>query len=161
MLITTPETLQAILTGRVLKQHLSAVRWVIVDEVHELADSKRGSQLALALERLELLTGTDFQRIGLSATIGSPNKVAQFLVGSNRPVEIVKVTLERQIDLKILFPQPTKDDYELAATLFTHPEVAARLRVIRGYIESHRSVLLLLTPVQFPRCLQADSRSGM
>jgi ATP-dependent Lhr-like helicase len=142
MLITTPETLQAILTGRVLKQHLSAVRWVIVDEVHELADSKRGSQLALALERLELLTGTDFQRIGLSATIGSPNKVAQFLVGSNRPVEIVKVTLERQIDLKILFPQPTKDDYELAATLFTHPEVAARLQVIRGYIESHRSVLL-------------------
>jgi ATP-dependent Lhr-like helicase len=142
MLITTPETLQAILTGRVLKQHLSAVRWVIVDEVHELADSKRGSQLSLALERLELLTGTDFQRIGLSATIGSPSKVAQFLVGSDRPVEIVKVTLERQIDLKIIFPEPTKDDYDLAATLFTHPEVAARLRVIRKYIESHRSVLL-------------------
>ncbi|MCW4034669.1 MAG: DEAD/DEAH box helicase, partial [Candidatus Bathyarchaeota archaeon] len=142
MLITTPETLQAILPGRIMRQHLSAVEWVIVDEVHELADSKRGSQLSLALERLRWVTGKDFQRIGLSATIGSPDKVAQFLVGSDRDVEIVKVTLARKVDLRILFPQPTKEDYELATALFTHPEVAARLRVIKKYIDEHRSVLL-------------------
>ncbi len=142
MLITTPETLQAILPGRLMRQHLSAVRWVIVDEVHELADSKRGSQLSLALERLRWVTGRDFQRIGLSATIGSPRKVAQFLVGSEREVEILQVTLARQIDLKILFPQATQEDYELASLLFTHPEVAARLRIIRRYFEDHRSVLL-------------------
>jgi ATP-dependent Lhr-like helicase len=142
MLITTPETLQAILPGRLMRQHLSTVKWVIVDEVHELADSKRGSQLSLALERLRWVTGRDFQRIGLSATIGSPHKVASFLVGSGREVEIVKVTLARQMDLKILFPQPTQEDYELASALFTHPEVAARLRVIRQYIQEHRSVLL-------------------
>ena len=142
MLITTPETLQAILPGRLMRQHLSTVKWVIVDEVHELADSKRGSQLSLALERLQWVTGRDFQRIGLSATIGSPHKVAGFLVGSGREVEIVKVTLARQMDLKILFPQPTQEDYELASALFTHPEVAARLRVIRQYIQNHRSVLL-------------------
>jgi ATP-dependent Lhr-like helicase len=142
MLITTPETLQAILPGRLMRQHLSAVRWVIVDEVHEMADSKRGSQLSLALERLRWVTGRDFQRIGLSATIGSPQKVAQFLVGSEREVEIVRVTLARLTNLKILFPQPAQEDYELAAALFTHPEVAARLRVIRRYIEAHRSVLL-------------------
>ena len=125
-----------------MRQHLSAVRWVIVDEVHEMADSKRGSQLSLALERLCRVTGREFQRIGLSATIGSPRKVAKFLVGSERDVEILQVTLARQLDLKILFPQPTQEDYELAASLFTHPEVAARLRVIRGYFEKHRSVLL-------------------
>ncbi len=142
MLITTPETLQAILPGRLMRQHLGAVRWVIVDEVHEMADSKRGSQLSLALERLRWVTGRDFQCIGLSATIGSPRKVAQFLVGSEREVEIVGVTLARQMDLKILFPQPTQDDHELASALFTHPEVAARLRVIRRFMESHRSVLL-------------------
>ena len=142
MLITTPETLQAILPGRLMRQHLSTVKWVIVDEVHELADSKRGSQLSLALERLRWVTGRDFQRIGLSATIGSPHKVAGFLVGSGREVEIVKVTLERQMDLKILFPQPIQEDYELASVLFTHPEVAARLRVIRQYIQDHRAVLL-------------------
>lgn len=142
MLITTPETLQAILPGRLMRQHLSSVRWVIVDEVHEIADSKRGSQLSLALERLCLVTSKDFQRIGLSATIGSPTKVAKFLVGTNRDVEILPVTLARQLNLKIVYPQPTQEDYELAESLFTHPEVAARLRVIRRYFEEHNSVLL-------------------
>ncbi len=142
ILITTPETLQAILPGRVLRQHLQQVRWVIVDEVHEMADSKRGSQLTLALERLRWITGRDFQLIGLSATIGSPEKVGQFLVGTKRNIEIVKVPVARQTRLKILFPKPTPDDMELASTLFTHPEVAARLRIIRQYIEKQKSVLL-------------------
>jgi len=142
MLITTPETLQAVLPGRLMRQHLQEVRWVIVDEVHEMADSKRGSQLSLALERLRWVTGKDFQMIGLSATIGSPEKVAQFLVGNERKVEIVRVPVARLMELEILFPQPTSEDYELASALFTHPEVAARLRVIRRYIEKQRSVLL-------------------
>jgi len=142
MLITTPETLQAILPGRLMRQHLQQVRWVIVDEVHEMADSKRGSQLALALERLRWVTGREFQLIGLSATIGSPKSVAQFLVGNEREVEVVRVPVARLMKLKILFPQPASDDYELASTLFTHPEVAARLRIIRQYIEKHKSVLL-------------------
>jgi ATP-dependent Lhr-like helicase len=142
MMITTPETLQAILPGRLMRQHLRQVRWVIIDEVHEMADSKRGSQLALALERLRWVTGGDFQLIGLSATIGSPRRVAQFLVGNGREVEIVRVSVARLMKLEILFPQPKPEDYELASTLFTHPEVAARLRIIRKYIESHKSVLL-------------------
>jgi len=74
ILITTPETLQALLIGWHLRQHLQAIRWVIVDEVHELADSKRGSQLSLALERLRQVTGREFQVVGLSATIGSPRQ---------------------------------------------------------------------------------------
>jgi len=142
MLITTPETLQAIMPGWVMRQHLQQVRWVIIDEVHEMADSKRGSQLSLALERLRWITGKDFQTIGLSATIGSPNKVAQFLVGGGRDVEIVKVPVARLMRLKILFPQPSSEDAELASTLFTHPEVAARLRITREYIEKQKSVLL-------------------
>jgi len=142
VLITTPETLQAILSGWLLRQHLQQVRWVVIDEVHEMADSKRGSQLALALERLRLITRQEFQLIGLSATIGSPKEVAQFLVGVDRPVEIVRVPVARMIKLQILFPQPSAQDYELASQLYTHPEVAARLRIIRDYIEKHRSVIL-------------------
>jgi ATP-dependent Lhr-like helicase len=142
MLITTPETLQAIMPGWLMRQHLAQVRWVIVDEVHEMADSKRGSQLSLALERLRWITGKDFQVIGLSATIGSPEKVAQFLVGNGRPIEIVRVPVARMMKLQILFPQPAQEDFELASALFTHPEVAARLKVIREFIEKHRSVLL-------------------
>ncbi len=142
MLITTPETLQALLFGYVISRHLQSVRWVIIDEVHEMADNKRGSQLALALERLRETTGRDFQMIGLSATIGTPEKVAQFLVGNNRPVEIVRVPVARLMKLHIIFPEPGPEDLSLASALFTHPEVAARLRVIRKLIEGHNSVLL-------------------
>ena len=142
VLITTPETLQAILSGWIMRQHLQSVRWVIIDEVHEMADSKRGSQLSLALERLRSMMGKDFQMIGLSATIGSHEKVAQFLVGRDRPVEIVRVRVARMMRLKIIFPVPGEDDERLASQLYTHPEVAARLRIIRNYISRYKSVLL-------------------
>ena len=142
MLITTPETLQAMLPGRRLRRHLEQVAWVIVDEVHEMADSKRGSQLSLALERLRWVTGREFQLIGLSATIGSPERVAQFLVGNGREIEIVRVPVARLMRLKILFPKPESEDFELASRLFTHPEVASRLRIIRDFIEKQKSVLL-------------------
>jgi len=142
ILITTPETLQAIMAGWVMRRNLQALRWVIIDEVHEIADSKRGSQLSLALERLRTIIGRDFQLIGLSATIGSPEKVAQFLVGNGRDVEIVRVPVARMMNLKAVFPKPEPRDFEFASVIFTHPEVAARLRMIRQLIEGHRSVLL-------------------
>ena len=142
ILITTPETLQAILPGWIMRQHLQRVRWVIIDEVHEMADSKRGSQLSLALERLRILVGKEFQTIGLSATIGSPEKVAHFLVGKGRSVEIVHVPVARMTQLKIVFPKPDDEDAKLSSQLYTHPEVAARLRIIREYISGHKSVLL-------------------
>ncbi len=142
ILITTPETLQAILSGWVLRQHLQALKWIIIDEVHELADSKRGSQLSLALERIRSLTGKEFQMIGLSATIGSPEKVAQFLVGNKRPVEIIRVPVAKMVKLQVIYPKPTEDDVRFAAKIYTHPEVAARLRIIRDYMEKRKSVLL-------------------
>jgi ATP-dependent Lhr-like helicase len=142
ILITTPETLQAILSGWVLRQHLQSLRWVIIDEVHELADSKRGSQLSIALERIRSLIGKDFQMIGLSATVGTPDKVAQFLVGDKRPVEIVRTPVAKMVNLKVIYPQPTEEDARFAGKIYTHPEVAARLRIIRDYMSKHKSVLL-------------------
>jgi ATP-dependent Lhr-like helicase len=142
ILITTPETLQAILSGWILRQHVQSLRWVIIDEVHELSDSKRGSQLSLALERIRSLIGKDPQMIGLSATIGSPDIVAQFLVGTNRPVEIIRVPVAKMVKIQILFPKPNEEDVRLSGKLFTHPEVAARLRIIRDYMTKHKSVLL-------------------
>jgi len=142
MLITTPETLQALLVGKVMKKHLKSVKYVIIDEVHELAEDKRGSQLSLALERLRWITKSDFQLIGLSATIGSPEAVAKFLVGTNRSIEIVKVPIKRTTKIKLLLPSVNDEDYKLAAKLYTHPEVAARLRIMKNLIKSHDSVLL-------------------
>ncbi|MGP3668245.1 MAG: DEAD/DEAH box helicase [Candidatus Bathyarchaeota archaeon] len=142
MLITTPETLQAILVGRVMRKHLRFVQWVIVDEVHELACDKRGSQLSLGLERLRWITGKDFQVVGLSATIGSPEKVANFLVGVDRTCEVVKVPIFRDVKLQIVYAKPSKKDYLISTKLYTHPEVAARLRVMKNLVEKHNSVLI-------------------
>ena len=142
LLITTPETLQAVLLGRKLRRYLRSVRWVVVDEIHELADNKRGSQLSLALERLREIAEEEPQLIGLSATIGSPEKVGQFLVGNGREVEIVPVPAVRETDFDIIYPEPGAEDYELAEKLYTRPEVAARLRVMRDLIEKHRTTLL-------------------
>ena len=142
LLITTPETLQAILPGRIMRRHLESVLYVILDEVHEFSENKRGSQLSIALERLRSFTSKDPQLVGLSATIGSPERVANFLVGVGRPFKVVSVPVARYMDLKIVYPEPVHEDYELAKILYTHPEVAARLRVMRKLIEGHKSVLL-------------------
>lgn len=142
VLITTPETLQAILPGRVMREHLRAVKYVIVDEIHELACDKRGSQLSIGLERLRWVTMKDFQTVGLSATIGSTDKVAKFLVGTERQCNIVKVSILRDIKLEIVYAKPDKSDQVIASKLYTHPEVAARLKVMKDFIEKHNSVLI-------------------
>jgi len=142
MLITTPETLQAVLSGRVLRNYLKSVRYIVIDEIHELADNKRGSQLSVAIERIKTIAEQKIQMIGLSATIGSPDKVANFLVGNNDDVEIVQVSAMRDTYLDIIYPEPGPDDYELSSKLFTHPEVASRLKVIKDLIDNHETTLI-------------------
>jgi ATP-dependent Lhr-like helicase len=140
MLITTPETLQAILTGKVISGHLKSVRWLVVDEVHELAEDKRGVQLTSGLERLVELAG-EFQRIGLSATVGSPAEVAAFLVGVGRNVEVLDVSGEKKMEVMVESPMPTAEDAELAEKILVDPTMMARLRRLRELIEKHGSVL--------------------
>ena len=126
LLVTTPETLQVMLSGKRLRQHLGAVQAVVVDEVHELAASERGAQLSLALERLGLLAG-EFQRLGLSATVGTPDTVAAFL-GGDRPVEVVAPQLSRRMELRVVAPQPGPDDEMLVNELYWEPQRIAALR---------------------------------
>lgn len=113
ILITTPESLAIALVAPKFREKLATTRWVIVDEIHELASSKRGAHLSLSLERLEELvrenTGRGLQRIGLSATIAPLEEVAKFLGGFDdegrpRPVEIVDARFAKPIDIRVLAP---------------------------------------------------------
>ncbi len=144
ILVTTPETLQAILPGQQMRRHLKNVQWVVVDEVHDLAGSKRGAQLSLGLERLRMATASEFQRIGLSATIGNPKEIAAYLAGSRRRIAVVKVSTEKCYRYTVEFPTPTDADYDLAAKLDASPEAAARIHRILELVDSHVSTLIFV-----------------
>src|SRR6266571_4566489 len=142
VMITTPETLQAILIGKRMSEHLKSVRWVIIDEVHELATDERGVQLSVALERLLDLTGVEFQRIGLSATIGEPDRIGQFLVGEGRRVSVLRSDQIRGLQIKVSSVQPSPEDHEEADRLGLPPSTVARARRILNLIETHKSTLV-------------------
>ena len=105
--ITTPESLYLMLTSQA-RETLRWVRWVIVDEIHSVAATKRGTHLALSLERLCELTGEPSQRIGLSATQRPLSEVARFLGGSDpdqpaaRHVEITDAGMTKQLDVEVI-----------------------------------------------------------
>lgn len=144
ILVTTPETLQAILPGSRMQEHLGHICCVIIDEVHELATDKRGVQLSVALERLSELVGEDFQRIGLSATVENPVKAAKFVAGASRPIRVLEVSLLKGYRYSIEYPTPTDVDYDLAQKLRTAPEAAARIRRMLNLVREHRSTLIFV-----------------
>jgi len=141
ILVTTPETLGAILPTTKMGESLKNVEHVIVDEVHELFGDKRGAQLVLALERLlEKRESRPFQRIGLSATVGNPENVAAFLCG-DRPCKIIRLPIERAMHLSVESPKPVDEDYELGNRLFIDGPAAARLRRLDDLIRTHKATL--------------------
>ncbi|MBM4383813.1 MAG: DEAD/DEAH box helicase [Deltaproteobacteria bacterium] len=130
ILVTTPESLYLIL-GSAQRETLRAVRWIVVDEVHALAATKRGAHLALSLERVAALCGErEPQRIGLSATARPVSEVARYLGGS-RAVAIVDATGPPRLDLTISVPVPD----------MTKPGTAARVTLSAREPEVHEIAL--------------------
>ena len=110
ILITTPETLVNLLSQKKHLDALSDLEWVIVDEVHELLASERGSQLSLSLERLQINTKNEIHKIGLSATVGNPDEAGRFLVGSERKFQLIHDTSLRNYDVDVVFIDGIMDD---------------------------------------------------
>jgi len=117
VLITTPESLYLMLTSGA-REIFAETQWVIVDEVHAVAQTKRGAHLAITLERLAEQAGRDVQRIALSATQNPLEEVGRFLVGPQRRCRIVDTGVRKPLDLKIQVPvesmvEPEQSDLDL------------------------------------------------
>ena len=136
ILVTTPESLAIILTTTKFREYLRDVRYCIVDEIHAMADNKRGVYLSLSLERLFDLTKREFTRIGLSATVSPLDEIANYLVGVNRDCRIVNVQFLKNMDLKVL--SPVKD---LINTPFKQQNDAT-YELMNKLIQDHKTTLI-------------------
>ncbi|MEA2827394.1 MAG: ATP-dependent helicase Lhr and Lhr-like helicase, partial [Actinomycetota bacterium] len=164
VLVTTPESLYLMLTSGA-REVLKSVEYVIVDEIHSVAATKRGAHLALSLERLERLTGTPAQRIGLSATQRPLDEVARFLGGRHRdpatgewaarPVSVVDAGVRKQLQLEVIVPVDDMGELGkvipdvLAGPAAGDPEVRHSIwpaihPVLLDLIRSHTSTLIFV-----------------
>jgi len=143
-LITTPETLQALLPAKNMRKHLSHVRWVIIDEAHQLAEDRRGIQLSVALQRLARLIIDRMQIIALSATLGNPDQIASLFSTPQNRLKVLHTPNLRAAEYFVEFPYATEDDHIQARSLYTSPEAMARLTRIAELVQSHRSTLIFV-----------------
>ncbi|HKT36283.1 MAG TPA: DEAD/DEAH box helicase, partial [Nitrospira sp.] len=138
ILVTTPESLFILLTAEKSRRLLQTVRTVIVDEIHAIAPNKRGAHLALSLERLEALTFTKPQRIGLSATQRPIELIANFLAGERPRPAVIDVGHNRRVDVAIEVP---KDELSAVVTNAIWSDIYDRLAEL---VREHRTTLVFV-----------------
>ncbi len=140
ILITTPESLSILLVSKKFRNYFRDVQWVIIDEIHALAENKRGVHLSLSLEFLDRMTNYSLTRIGLSATVAPIKEIAKYLVGFNnnevRDCKIIDVQFIKQLDLKVL--SPVRD------FIYTDYETQHRnlYNLLDNLIQTHRTTLI-------------------
>ncbi|MEB2793775.1 MAG: DEAD/DEAH box helicase [Caldisphaeraceae archaeon] len=137
ILITTPESLEIDLDwAPKFRKNYKNIRFVVVDEVHELLSSKRGVQLLFLLERLRELTNNDFQRIGLSATIGRPDKAIELLSGSSqRPKKAISVDVAKEYIFNVKYIDDKEDPWmDVANALISGIEAPTLVFVNSRYV---------------------------
>jgi len=139
ILITTPESLYLLLTAGKSRKLLETANTIIVDEIHAIADDKRGSHLSLSLERLEYLAKRKIQRIGLSATQKPIDLIAHFLVGSKRKLPvIVDIGHKRQLDIAVEVPDSP------LAPVASNDQWEETYDQLVNLINQHRSTLIFV-----------------
>ncbi len=139
ILITTPESLAIMLSSPKFKTHLKDAQWVVVDEIHALAENKRGVHLSLTLERLQRIS-PGMMRVGLSATIAPLEDIARYLVGNNgnseRDCGIVNVQFLKSMDLQVLSPVNSLVDSEY---MLMHQKM---YELMHELIEGHKTTVI-------------------
>ncbi len=143
LMITTPETFTGMLSAKRLRLALSYCKHVIIDELHSIIDNKRGMQLALSLERLDALTGGT-QRIGLSATIGTPEIALRYLSPPPRQSVVVEVNRRKSMEITVEHPSPVKTAGS-ERELDLDPEAMGRLLRVKELIDKGKTLIFVNT----------------
>ncbi len=146
ILITTPESLYLMLTSAA-RETLANVETVIIDEIHSVAATKRGTHLMLSLERLDHLVGRDVQRIGLSATQRPLEEIASFLGGEGREVTIVDAGGGKELDIEVIVPVPDMRELGGAPEVEGEPRVSIWPAIYPRLLElvrEHRSTIIFV-----------------
>src|SRR3954467_3293146 len=152
VLITTPESLYLMLTSRA-REMFTDVDWVIVDEIHAVAQTKRGAHLALTLERLEHQAGKPVQRIGLSATQRPLDEVGRFLAGTGRKCTVIDTGIRKELDVRIEVPVENMSEPDAGQELdpIAGGENSTRRSIwpaiypeLLDLVEAHRSTIIFV-----------------
>ncbi len=140
ILVTTPESLAILINSQKFVEHLKGVKYVIIDELHELANNKRGVHLSLSIERLTEIIGHDFVRVGMGATLSPLDEAAKYLVGydgeKERDCFIVDATWDKKLDF--LAMSPVKDIVNSSDALVDN----SIYRIIDSIIKKNRTTLI-------------------
>ncbi len=159
VLVTTPETLQIMFTGSRLRKGLERVRYLIMDEIHELYGDERGAQLDIAMSRLDSLAGRKVQRVGLSATVQDPEDVSRYLGGPDRDVEIIRGTWSKEYHFEVDSPEVTDRDKEWSKELGCTAKVAAVVRRLTELTEDFNSILVFVNSRDLAEALTTRLRA--
>ena len=140
ILITTPESLGLIISSTKFREHLRKLEYIIIDEIHDIANNKRGTHLSLSIERLNALLEKEPTRIGLSATQAPIETIANFLGGYEqrkpRPVNIVDIKERKKLDLRVL--SPVDDLTEISAEVVRNKMYDK----LADLVKEHRTTLI-------------------
>ncbi|KJE50069.1 MULTISPECIES: DEAD/DEAH box helicase [unclassified Acidiplasma] len=140
ILITTPESLQLMMSGKKLRGHLKNVKFVIIDEVHEMAQNERGSQFSIAMERLKSIAGK-IQIIGLSATVKNEDELSKFIAPEGN-IKILKPSINKKMDISVIYPEPT--DPEISEKMGCDPQYAGCISEIYHIVEKNRGTIVFV-----------------
>ncbi|BCU70676.1 DEAD/DEAH box helicase [Stygiolobus caldivivus] len=139
LLLTTPETLMYLVVNKDMRELLKNLQWVIIDELQEMLDEKRGYELLLVLERLKRLAHRRIQLIGLSATIGDVEVAKKFL---GEDVEVVKIDKRKEMKISLVIPNINEEIIDLSVKTGLNPETLARIKKLEDIIREDKPVLI-------------------